>query len=267
MINVKKMDGSLQPYDESKLRNSLAKAGADVQAIAMIISVVNKILYEGIETKKLYDLAFKELKTRKPAIAPRYDLKNAILKLGYGGFAFEKFIARILEKQGYKTILNQIVQGKLITHEVDITAVNETEKLMVECKHHASPWHGCGIQTPLYVYARFLELKEQYSSPMLVTNTKFSEQVTTYSNGVGMRLMGWNYPRENSVSYNIERFKLYPITIMPGLERDKIEQLLNNNVILIRDIVDKKHIVKNILAISGHRMDEMVIQAEALISK
>lgn len=267
MISVKKMDGSIEPYDESKLRTSLAKAGADNQAINSIILKLGKILYKGIETKKLYAFALKELKRQQPGVAPRYDLKNSILKLSYEGFAFEKLVARILENQRYKTILNQTVQGKLIMHEIDVTAIKDKEKVMVECKHHINPWLGCHIQTPLYVYARFLEVKEQFTTPMLVTNTKFSDQVIVYSNGMGIRLMGWSYPKENSLSYNVEKFKLYPITMIPNLNRSQIEILIDNNIILMSDILSKENEINRILNVDRTQTEKILKEAETLSYK
>ncbi len=246
MIYVKKLNGEVQKYDPSKLRTSLSNSGADEQTIDRIMTKIDKILYNGIETKKLFKFALKEFKKSQPYIASKYNLKNAILRLGTEGFAFEKFVSMLLKKQGYLTKLNQIVQGKYVKHEIDISAVKGNEKIMVECKHHVKPWLGSDIQTALYVYARFLDVKKFFTSPMLVTNTRFSRQVTTYSKGVGLKLMGWKVPEGNSLEYNVEKFRLYPITMLSSLDKRKINLLLSANIILISSLltVDTAKILK-----------------------
>ncbi len=47
--------------------------------------------------------------------ADKYHLKNAIMELGPTAFPFEKFIAGILEAEGYQTLTDQIVQGNCVT--------------------------------------------------------------------------------------------------------------------------------------------------------
>lgn len=226
----------MQKYDPSKLKKSLLNSGADEETINKIMIKVNQILYDGIETKKLFRFAFKEFKKYQPYASSRYNLKNAILRLGIDGYPFERFVAKILQKNGYSVKLNQIVKGKYIPHEIDISAKNDGEKIMVECKHHAKPWLGCDIQTALYVYARFIDVKRYFTLPMLATNTKFSLQVIIYSKGVGLKLMGWKFPKGDSLEYHIEKFKLYPITMLSALDREKIAELLRINVILISDL-------------------------------
>ena len=146
--------------------------------------------------------------------------------MGREGYAFEKLVSIILKKQGFSTSLNQIIKGKYIKHEIDVSAVKDNEKIMVECKHHNKPWLGTDIQTALYVYARFIDVKKSFTGPMLVTNTRFSRQVVTYSKGIGLKLMGWKCPKGDSLEYYIEKFKLYPITMLPNLNEKKILELL-----------------------------------------
>jgi hypothetical protein len=106
---------------------------------------------------------------------------------------------------------------------------------MIEAKHHDKPWLGESIQTALYVYARFLDLKKSYTKSMLVTNTKFSPQVIEYSNGVGIQLLGWNFPKTNSLKELVEKFKLYPITVL-NIKKEKILSYLENGIITIQDL-------------------------------
>jgi len=267
MVNVKKLDGSMQKYDASKLKRSLLNSGADNETAEGVVKKAEKILYEGIETRKLFKFVFKEFKKIQPYTALKYDLKNAILRLGPEGFVFEKFVSEILKKQGYSVKLNQIIKGEHIRHEIDIIAVKEKEKLMVESKYHTKPWLGCDIQTALYVYARFLDVKQHFTVPVLVTNTKFSRQVVDYAKGVGLWLMGWKFPQDNSVEKNIEHFKLYPITMLSMLSRDEAKTLLASNVILVKDLLSKDiNEIAGILKAPKSKIEKILKQAEALVS-
>jgi Holliday junction resolvase-like predicted endonuclease len=236
-IQVIKMNGDRAPYDESKLRRSLNNAGADKSTIDNIISKVDKILHDGIQTKELFRFVFKELRNYETTekASSHYNLKKAMIDLRlHGGFVFEKFIAKLLTKQGYKTELNRIIRGNHISHEIDVSAKKEKEILMVEVKHHAKPWLGSSIQTALYVYARFLDLKKHFNKAMLVTNTKFSHQVIEYSKGVNLKLMGWNYPHGDSLESNIKKYSLYPITAM-NIKRNLVKRCLEHGIITVDD--------------------------------
>ncbi len=266
MIQVKKLDGTLQRYDPAKLKRSLANAGADREIIDEIMPKLDKILYDGIETRALFKFVFNELKKHQPSLASRYDLKNSILRLGVAGYAFEKFVAALLLKMGFSIKLNQIVKGRYVPHEIDVIAAKGRERVMVECKHHVKPWLGCDIQTALYVFARFLDVQQYFTMPMLVTNTKFSEQVIRYSRGVGLRLMGWKFPQDDSLEYHIERFRLYPITMLSSLEHRHVDILLHNSVLLIRELALKdSNFISKMLGVSLSKADKILADAANLV--
>ena len=248
VIYVRKMDGRTELYNPFKLKRSLRKAGAGKETIRLIMSEVEKILHNGIETKELFNFIFRELNEREKESATKYNLKNAIIDLRLeGGYVFEKFMGRVFEKKGYNVKLNQLMKGKLITHEIDVSAFKGSEKLMVECKHHSKPWLGTRVDTALYVYARFLDLKDSFNKAALVTNTKFSSQVIRYGRGVGMKLMGWNYPKGDSLQENIEKFKLYPITIL-NLPKTEINDYIARNILTVEELrkIKPKVVEKNI---------------------
>ncbi len=235
MITVIKLNGEKEKYSESKIKRSLMNAGATKKQAREIAAKVRRILYNNITTKEIFRYAFREYKKIEPVMGCKFNLKNSILQLGESGFPFEAFIERILIAEGYSCKRNLIVKGKIITHEIDVTAKKGKEVLMVECKHHSKPWVGENIQTALYVYARFLDVKKRFTRPMLATNTKFSKQVIDYSRGVGLKLLGWKYPRGESLEKKIEKFKLFPITTIP-LKRFVLEACLKNDIILLQDL-------------------------------
>ncbi|MCA9487865.1 MAG: restriction endonuclease [Nanoarchaeota archaeon] len=235
-IFVKKMNGDLERYDSDKLKNSLVRAGASDDTIKKILKKVSEIIYDKIETKKLFDFVFSELKKDRSPSNLKYNLKNAIIDLRIdGGYVFEKFVGKLFGKKGYKINMNEIAKGKFVTHEIDVTARKGKEVLMVEVKHHKNPWLGEQIQTALYIYARFLELKGKYTKPFLVSNTKFSHQVLKYANGMKIGLMGWNYPKGDSLIENIERYKLYPITIL-GFDKKRLKEYFEEGILTLEDL-------------------------------
>ncbi|MBN2733010.1 MAG: hypothetical protein JXR26_11325, partial [Balneolaceae bacterium] len=77
-INVTKASGEQEPFDEDKLRRSLAHAGASKEIIDQVCDFVNEMLYDGISTKKIYKQAFKLLREISDRMAGRYKLKEAI---------------------------------------------------------------------------------------------------------------------------------------------------------------------------------------------
>ncbi|MFW6310879.1 MAG: restriction endonuclease [Nanoarchaeota archaeon] len=243
-IIVKKLNGDTEKYNPKKLRKSLKEAGADKEVINNILKKVEGILYNGIETRKLFRFIHEELDKQRPQAGLKYNLKRAMFDMRvHGGFTFEKFIGRVLEKQGYKIEMNPLLKGAHVTHEIDIFAEKDNEKLMIEVKHHKKPGIIEPIQTALYVYARFLELKDKFTQPMLVTNTKFSNQVIKYSKGVGIKLMGWKYPRDNSLEENIEKYKLYPVTIL-NLSKTQIRRYLQEGILTLQELKEQKKVSK-----------------------
>ncbi len=259
------MDGTIVPYDPSKLKNSFRNVGADEQTIGKVMSKIKGILYDGISTKEIFRFGFSELKKYSKVASSRYNLKNALLELGPEGYLFEKFVAKILQKHGYSTKNNVIVKGKFVEHEIDVVASKGNRKLMVECKHHRFPGIYCDIQTALYVYARFLDVKKNFNSPMLATNTKFSSQAIDYAKGVGLKLLGWKVPTGNSIEYNIDRYKLYPINVLNTLNKNSKKILFENGFLLVSDLIGKEREISKVLRINIGKATEITNEAKSLL--
>jgi len=236
VVRVRKRSGNLEPFDEQKLRNSLMFSGAGEQAVQKVLDKVRASLFDGISTAELRRMALAALRGA-PGVSTRYRLKHAILMLGPEGHAFEIFVSHILAAKGYACSLNVIAKGRYIEHEIDVAAERGSERLMVECKHHAQPWHGCSIQTALYVYARFLDVRG-FTAPLLTTNTKFSPQIISYARGVKLQLMGWKFPHGDSLERNIEQHGLFPLTILRSLPRHACLALMQQRLVLARDVAD-----------------------------
>jgi Holliday junction resolvase-like predicted endonuclease len=56
--------------------------------------------------------------------------------LGPAGFFFEKYIAKLFQSEGYETLTNLLLQGKCVSHEVDVVVRKNNYLTMIECKFH-----------------------------------------------------------------------------------------------------------------------------------
>ncbi|MEK7580248.1 MAG: hypothetical protein AAB465_01375 [Patescibacteria group bacterium] len=146
---------------------------------------------------------------------------------------------------------------------------------MVECKYHNSTGVYTGIKDALYVWARFLDLRDGYKKGLcsnfkeawLTSNTKFSDQTIQYAKCKKMKLLGWNWPSEAGLEKLIENKKLYPITIIPDLEPDVQSRLVKADIMLCRDLItcnfDR---LLFITKIKNNRLKEMVSLANQILN-
>src|SRR6478752_2410237 len=124
-------------YDSEKLRRSLMQSGASKILVEEILKKIEHEMYEGISTKQIYKHAFSLLKKISNSHAARYNLKEAIRLLGPAGFFFEKYIEHLFAAENYKTKQNLILQGRCVSHEIDVLIKRDNFVSMVECKFHA----------------------------------------------------------------------------------------------------------------------------------
>lgn len=265
---VTKNNGETEQFSEEKLRNSLRRAGADESIMDSVVERIEKKLYNGMTTKEIYRIAKKELEKTHSSSAAKYNLREALALFGPRGFAFEKFIGKLLEKENYKIKMNQIMQGKCVDHEIDVSAYKDDKKILVECKFHEKPWSMSHIQTVLYVNSRFRDLSNEYNDVLIVTNTKFSEQAVKYATCSGMNLLGWSYPRGGSLQRKIEENKIWPVTMIPSLNRKELDFCIHNGLILLEEVtkLDFKTL-KHKLKTSSSRARRLLENAKKLMEE
>jgi len=242
---VVKASGETEKFDSSKIKRTCLRAGASEELANKIAQEVTKKVYDGISTKEILNIALKMLNKEKPHIAARYDLKGAMFRLGPAGFVFEQFIGELFKEYGYQTKVHNIIKGYCVSHEVDVVASRENKNFMIECKYHNLQGIYTGLREVLYTYARFLDLCEgskrnlcqNFEQPWLVCNTKFSDDTIQYAQCKGIKLVGWSYPENNSLEKLIEDKKLYPITMISGLDADFLDKLSSASFILALDLI------------------------------
>ena len=242
-ISVVKVNGQKENFRWSKVRHALSRVGISGKSSDLVMEKLRGQLYDGITTKKIYQILYRIIDEMRPEVSHKFNLKNALFDLGPEGYHFEDFISRLFEREGYRTRVRQIVRGRLLNHETDVVAQKNGKQYMIECKFHNQPGIKCSIQTALYVYARFLEIVEgskignceKFDRPWLITNTKFSEDVVTYVEGMEIPATGWRYPIKDSLEVKIDKTKCYPISAI-DMDKESRAMLLKNNIVSVFDL-------------------------------
>lgn len=267
-IFVIKEDGSREKFRPSKVRRALRRSGMDANEVEEALDMLYPQLEEGMATKKIYALVFRIIRELRPEVGHRYNLKRALLLLGPAGYFFEDYVGKLFAALGYEIAVRQVPTGKCITHEVDVIARKGREKLMVECKFRNQPGDRCRIQTALYIYARFLDLrdgariysKNPFSNACLVTNAKFSGDAIAYSECMGMRLIGWRYPLKESLEVLIDRTRCYPVSVI-RMSPQTLHKLLKKGVTTVDDVPATAKKLRNLTGISLSNAARIVREA------
>lgn len=267
MVLVIKADGSKEEFSEKKLVASITRAGIPESLIPQVLSHIHSHLHDDIHTSDIYQHILEFLdKSEQPFHKAKYSLKQSIMDLGPTGFPFEKFLARLFERMGYQTKTNQILQGKCITHEIDVVIQKDRVTSMVEAKFH----NGVGIKTDvhvaLYTKARFDDVSSHthFDKAFLVTNTKTTIDAITYARCVGMEIMSWSYPEGNGLRELIERYHLHPITSLSSLSQLQKQQLLEQHIVLCSELVERKEAL-SIIHLDKEK-EARVLQEAAFVS-
>lgn len=253
---VTKASGEQAPFVVSKLKDSLKGSQADSKVIGEIIEEVKGQLYAGISTKILYKRAFDLLKNKSGTYAARYKLKTAILELGSTGYPFEKYIGEILKANGYKVKINERMKGQCIDHEVDIVAEKDKKMVVIECKFHNERGNKSDVKVPLYVHARFEDIKKKWTDSSknkakdfqgwLVTNTRFTSEASKYGNCVGLKLIAWDTPEKESLKRMIDKSGLYPVTSLSTITNYEKQGLLDRDIVLCREVGENPAVLTEI---------------------
>jgi hypothetical protein len=266
MVNVIKATGVREPFNEEKLRNSIQRAGISREDQDRLVDYIRENLYENIHTSQIYKQITDFFKQNKSYGRSRYSLKQALMDLGPTGYPFEDFVSDVLETSGYKTMVRQVISGKCINHEIDVVAEKENEKIMVEAKFHNAPGIKTDVHVVMYTKARFDDVKEKngYNEAWIATNTKVTEDALAYAICASMKILSWSYPEGESLRDLIEKSKLFPITALSTLSQLQKQQLMQEHVVMCKDIVEKPSVL-NSLALQGVKKTKVLEEARFVI--
>ena len=239
MVNVTKASGEKEQFDEEKLRLSIRRANIPEMLHDQVVNHIKNKLYEGIPTSEIYKHVIEFLdNSSHPNSKTKYSLKQAIMDFGPTGFPFEDFISEILKAEGYETQVRQILQGKCISHEIDIVGSRDNIKSMIECKFHNGSGIKCHVHVSLYTKARFDDVKEgnNFNDAWLVTNTKLTTEALSFALCSNIKIISWDYPNGKSLRDLIEKHKLHPITTLSNISTKEKQLLTQNHIVLAKDI-------------------------------
>lgn len=275
-IKVTKGTGEKVAFNPEKLKRALAFSGADKFEQEHIADLVERKLYNGISTKKIYQIAYALLKKKSRRNAGRYRLKKAIMELGPTGYPFEKFVGKLFESKGYQVETGVQVQGKCVEHEVDVVARKPGEMIMIECKFHSDNSRKCDVKIPLYIQSRYLDVKagweKQYGKTEMkytggvVTNTRFTDDATNYGKCAGLELISWDYPSANGLKNWIDKSGLHPLTTLISLTKREKQLLLEQGIVLCSELGKHPELLIKV-GISGKQMDKVLLEARNLIAQ
>jgi Holliday junction resolvase-like predicted endonuclease len=253
---VTKASGEKVLFSVGKLRLSLRKSGADEQQVEEVLRQLEPKLFEGISTKKIYRFAFGILKKLSNAVAARYSLKQGIMQLGPSGFPFEKFVAELLRAQGYTTEIGVFVEGHCVRHEIDVIAVKEGKRAMIECKYHNLHRNKSDVKIPMYIHSRFRDVEKVWPSEKefeirfhevwVMTNTRFTDDAIRYASCMQMKLIGWDYPSKGGIKDLVDSFHLYPLTCLTTLTHTEKQKLLDMRVVLSSELLHQEALLHRV---------------------
>jgi len=192
------------------------------------------------------------------ALHQRYQLKDAIMRMGPAGFAFENYIASLLEYYDYQvTGIRSKIHGKCATHEIDLIGIKDDKKFLIECKYHSFRGVYTGLKESLYTHVRFLDMQPKFSGEIIFCNTQVSNHAKKYAKCIGQQIFSWRYPASNSLEKIIEKFNLYPITIL-NLSQNELKMFSECNIMVAKDLLrydDAK--IARMTGISKNRINNM----------
>lgn len=259
MVTVQKATGEKEQFSEEKVRSSIRRAGIPQTLEETVISHVQSKLYDGIPTSKIYHHITEFLgKSSHPFAKSKYSLKQSIMRLGPTGYPFEDFVAEILKTEGYTTKTRQTLAGNCIQHEIDVLAEKDGQRISIEAKFHNAPGTKTSVHVSLYTKARFDDIKDVNTlhQAWIVTNTKMTLDAITYAQCNNIKVLSWNYPAGESLRDRIEKSALSPLTILTTLPQQEKQKLLNQRVVLCKDLARNPDLF-NLLNLPSQKKEEI----------
>lgn len=262
MVQVVKQSGEKEEFSEEKIKASIRRVGIDTALAQEVLEHVKNKLYDNIPTSEIYKHIKEFLGHTHPMSVAKYGLKQAIMALGPTGYPFEDYISKVLSYQGYKTQTRVILQGKCISHEIDVVAQKGAHRVMIEAKYHNLPGNKTDVHVAMYTKARFDDVleKNDLNQVWLITNTKLSIDAVSYAICMGMKVTSWNYPEGESLRELIEQEALIPITALNSLSLAQKQMLLAQHIVLCKDLCSNPSVLDE-LRLSSEQKTKILEEA------
>jgi len=273
-VIIVKKSGEKEPFDSSKLKESLLKAHATALVANDIVRKIEGEMYDGMTTDEIYKKAFEILEDNEKKSAIKYSIRRSIFELGPSGFPFEKFIAELFEAKGYSSTTGLILEGRCVEHEVDVMAHDKNDLFLCEVKFHNDSNIKTDTKDALYIKSRFDDLSEgifsidgedrKMTRGILITNTKFTDTAKKYVSCVGtFDLIGWEYPKKGNLYDIIEETGLHPITSIPQLSKHEKKELLDRGIVNCKDLKMHRAKLKEI-GVEDDRIEDIIKSVDVI---
>ena len=99
----------------------------------------------------------------------------------------------------------------------------------------------------------------------MVTNTRFTNEAIQYGKCAGLKLVSWDYPHQGSLREWIDNSGLHPITALQTVTKKEKQQLLENEVVLCRELVGNEKLLRSI-GIRERMIPKIINEAKELIA-
>lgn len=273
---IVKADGTIEPFNGSKLEESLIRSGASEPVAERIRHTIEVSISPMAESTEIYKRAFQMLRQDSRPSAARYSLRRALFEFGPSGHPFEDFVAELFRAEGWEVADRQIIQGKCVSHEVDIYATRNGECLAGELKYHNNPGYKTDVKVALYVKARLddiwaAEPMVTTSGPQvnhvdrgfLITNTKFTRDAIQFATCSGINLLGWSYPHQGNLYDRIVAAGLYPVTALTLIKKAEKRLLIEQGIVTCANIRENRDSLRE-LGIPPDRIGAILAEAATL---
>ncbi len=251
-MEVIKRNGEREAFSDEKVLKSMTRTGVSEEEARAVLERVKEQVHDGVvTTAKLYHLVRNALHegASKACFACRYDLREAILKLGPAGFQFEAFVVAVLAEMGYKAYSpKKELRGSCVMHEVDVIAEKEGKRHFIEVKFRNEADDFVDLKDVMATWARFLDLcdaeamgisKEHFDEPWLVTNARFSDRGTQFGQCKGIYLLGWKIPDEENLMTIVDNKRMYPVTVIRDLSEHELAMLARVGWMLCSQVAEQ----------------------------
>jgi hypothetical protein len=258
-----KKNGTTEPFQPEKISAGLARAGASPELIKKIIDDVKAKTHDSISTKELEHIIKTSLKQHNEILACKYDLRDALIKLGPSGFAFEQYISRLLHEYGFTTeVPEKELRGICVDHEIDVIASKDDKHAMIEAKFRNNIGDAVILKDVMATWSAYQDVVEggragictHFEALWIITNGRFTERAEQFGVCKGITMMSWN-SQSHSLRKLIDDNKLYPLTIIDNISKQEFDQLSKSGIFLCQQINTKN--TDALAASSGMSKDRM----------
>jgi hypothetical protein len=272
---ITKSDGSKEPFDARKLRDSLVSARASIDVADEIVAAVTATIKPNDTTARIYQAAHKMLARRERPVASRYGMRRSLLELGPTGFPFEKFVGELYRAEGYDVAVGEMLYGSCVSHEVDVLAWDDQDLIALEAKFHNDLSYKTDTKVVLYVKARIEDLQthphkiagksRSVTRGAIATNTKFTDTAETYAACSGIELLSWETPRGDNLYDRMGRHGVFPVSCLTSLTTREKRMVAESGIVDTKTLAAEQKTLRGVLRDDPARVSDTLSEIEEIV--